>query len=67
MLCHTMVNDNVVASTVCTDTLSQEKKICIPNDHKLKRGTKALTCIDWYINFSWSDKAKSVCKENSEC
>ena len=24
--CHTMVNDNVVASTVCTDTLSQERK-----------------------------------------
>ena len=26
MRCHTMVNDNVVASTVCTDTLSQERK-----------------------------------------
>ena len=31
------------------------------------RGTKALTCTDWYINFSWSDMAKNVSKENSEC
>ena len=50
MLCHTMVSDNMVDSTVCTDTLSQEKnnlhtklEVMYLNDHKLKRGTKALT------------------------
>ena len=61
MLCHTMVNDNVVASTLCTDTLYQGKKSAY------QINLEALTCTDWYINFSWSDKAKNVSKENSEC
>ena len=49
-------SNNVVASTVCTDTLSQEKtsalsnqKLC-KNDSKLKRGTKAFDLIGIYIS-----------------
>ena len=37
MLCHTRVSDKVVASTVCTDTLTQENKICISNKKLCKK------------------------------
>ena len=61
-------SDNVVASTVCTDTLSQEKKFeyQIRSYAKMTgKGTKAITSLAYKFQLEW--QGTLVSKENSEC